>query len=480
MEGRQREFDPEQFFPVAAHRPEKADVGDRQREALDQKWYGRFAEAGAFEAAEYLDGDRMLREQEKQKFLSGEEENPHLDYPKINHADLDARERKLLELKRDIREQEHNEVVRDAYRWKINEKIAELRMLKATVSGDMRRFGRYTRFIYGDPDPGIFAYSVGEIRADINARMPSLSVEAQEAACAVLAALPDHLPQGRFIALPDEETVRQAEKQTRTEMGSLIAVPLEGFAEKEKLDAEQIRDVFASALNALPEQGWEAVLDATSRTGINISQEERGAHIPITRTVTVQKLRQLLAHEVGTHVMRRINGERSTLKLLGLGLDRYLPGEEGTARMREQAIEGNVKEFAGLGRHLAISLTRGLDGVPRDFRETYGVLEKYFAYTAMAAGKTAADAQRYAQDTAWSWCVRTFRGTDAATRGVCCTKDIVYREGNIGVWDVLGKNPQELIRLSVGKYDPANSRHVYMLEALGITDQDIADLNDER
>ena len=67
-----------------------------------------------------------------------------------------------------------------------------------------------------------------------------------------------------------------------------------------------------------------------------------------------------------------------------------------------------------------------------------------------------------------------------ATRGVCCTKDIVYREGNIGVWDVLGKNPQELVRLSVGKYDPANSRHVYMLEALGITDQDIADLNDER
>jgi hypothetical protein len=70
--------------------------------------------------------------------------------------------------------------------------------------------------------------------------------------------------------------------------------------------------------------------------------------------------------------------------------------------------------------------------------------------------------------------------SDAATRGVCCTKDIVYREGNIGVWDVLGKNPQELVRLSVGKYDPANSRHVYMLEALGIADQDLADLNDER
>jgi hypothetical protein len=56
------------------------------------------------------------------------------------------------------------------------------------------------------------------------------------------------------------------------------------------------------------------------------------------------------------------------------------------------------------------------------------------------------------------------------------TRDIVYREGNIGVWRVVKNNPEEERRFSVGKYDPANPRHIWILEQLGISDEDLDNL----
>ena len=52
-------------------------------------------------------------------------------------------------------------------------------------------------------------------------------------------------------------------------------------------------------------------------------------------------MRDLIVHEIGTHVVRRENGKRSKLRLLGIGLDNYERGEEGIATMREQVLNGN-------------------------------------------------------------------------------------------------------------------------------------------
>ena len=56
---------------------------------------------------------------------------------------------------------------------------------------------------------------------------------------------------------------------------------------------------------------------------------------------------------------------------------------------------------------------------------------------------------------------------------------MIYREGNIGVWDVIRNNPDEMTRFSVGKYDPSNSRHIYVLDQLGISDEDLITLDSE-
>jgi len=162
--------------------------------------------------------------------------------------------------------------------------------------------------------------------------------------------------------------------------------------------------------------------------------------------------------------------------LLGLGLDRYLRGDEGIATLREQSLEDKIEDFSGLGGHLAIGLAIGLDGQPRDFRSVYKIMESYFLFNNLKEGKTLAEAKEEAQKTAWDRCIRTFRGSDCKTPGICFLQDIVYREGNIAVWQVIKDNPAEMLRFNIGKYDPSNYRHIWILEQLGITDQDLADL----
>ena len=86
------------------------------------------------------------------------------------------------------------------------------------------------------------------------------------------------------------------------------------------------------------------------------------------------------------------------------------------------------------------------------------------------------ESQEKAQSSAWNRTLRTFRGTDCNTPGACFTKDTIYRDGNIGIWDVIGNNPDEMLRFNIGKYDPANPRHIWILEQIGISDKDLSNL----
>jgi hypothetical protein len=122
---------------------------------LDAKWYSRFEKIGSFQSYEYFHGDKKEREKQREVFISGQEENPTLDYPDLNHEKISSLESELFTLKKDILSEEGNEVVRQVYRWKINEKLAEVRLLKSAAYGDMRRFRRYSEFIYGNPSQEI-------------------------------------------------------------------------------------------------------------------------------------------------------------------------------------------------------------------------------------------------------------------------------------------------------------------------------------
>ncbi|MFA5961533.1 MAG: tyrosine/phenylalanine carboxypeptidase domain-containing protein [Parcubacteria group bacterium] len=374
--------------------------------------------------------------------------------------DISRRGQDLLQLKRDILEQETNETIKQIYRWKINEKIAELRMLGETKSGNDRRFFRYSKFIYGKPEQEIFAYTISQIKKVIDGKINDTREGVREAAKRLSNELSDPL---------------SIEKPKITDLKDFIKESSESkeFTNTE-YNAEEIKYAFEQALEKYKLTGWNVVVTEKG-TAVSVSQENKNVNIPSSRKMKENKLRALIEHEIGTHVLRREKGEKTKLKLLGLGLDRYLKGEEGIATYEEQKILG-ANEFAGFDGHLAIALAMGMDGKKRDFRKVYEILKDYYFINSK---KEESEAIIQAENSAWNRCVRTFRGTSCGSCGACLTRDIVYREGNIGTWNVVKNKPEEVKRFMVGKYDPGNQRHIWILEQLGITDSDLDDLEKE-
>lgn len=450
-------------------------------EAFDATLFDRFSEIAIFEDYLFLEGDKTYRNDQKNLFEAGEIENPALDYPKLDSKALSNHEDKLLSFKKDLLEGDHQEVVTQTYRWRINEKIAQIRMLQETQvlvqpeaskedkTRAMRRFKRYNQFIYGNPSRDIFAYTINNLKPKVEQSLDSENLLLRTAASDLLDSLPD-LDRPKVDQLPDQTTIDFARKTTLEQGGDLIEIP----ESEDNFTPDQLVTIFQSALQSLNAEGWKAeIMEGRSSFGVN--QENKTLIIPETSRSRT-KVMKLLAHEVNTHVARRLAGERSKLRLLGVGLDRYIRGEEGIAGLREQALENEVDDFTGFTGHFAIGLAQGLDGTPRDFRAVYEILQKYYYYNKLSKGIDEEKAQLESKRLAWNRGVRTFRGTDSSTPGTCYTKDIVYREGNMGVWNVIRNNPDEMIRFSIGKYDPANKRHIWILNQLGITDTDLKNL----
>ncbi len=436
---------------------------------VDQNWYSRFEAYASFQAYDYFEGDKTKREQEKRKFFSGEIQNPTFDYPKLDDEKLKILEEQLLQLKKDVLQHESNEDVKWAYRWRINEKLAEIRLMRAAAVGDMRNFHRFSEFVYGKPSSEVFIATLQSLRKLATDALNNDKRGITDAANNFLDKLPTY-PQGPSQLTPPagEETLK-FRQQTLEKFAKLINVP----ADKETFTAPEIKEVFENALQILQADGWRVVIYESNGSSVSVNQEKKEVMIPSTKTITADRLRALIVHEIGTHIVRREEGEHSRLLLLGLGLDRYESGEEGVATSRGDVMTLPVKNFSGLDGHLAISLAYGLDGVKRDFRSVFDILVSYFTLIELQTGKEKDMAIKEARDRAWNRCVRTFRGTDCKTSGTAFTKDIIYREGSIGVWDVIRHNPEEVVNFNVGKYDPTNLRHLYLLMRFGITDSEL-------
>jgi hypothetical protein len=131
----------------------------------------------------------------------------------------------------------------------------------------------------------------------------------------------------------------------------------------------------------------------------------------------------------------------------------------------QQQVEG-AQEFYGFDRYLAASLAIGMDGTKRDFRGVFALMTEFYQLQFVQSNQ--APGVERAQNAAWEVCVRIFRGTTGQTPGCIYTKDIVYMEGNIGMWHLMSLHPDRYASFFVGKYNPLLSRHVKALQTLEI------------
>ncbi len=435
-------------------------------EPVDTRWYSRMEQYGTFEDFAYLDGAGWRREEEKQKFLAGETENPMLDYPKIRPEFLHNRLVNLVMLREEIEAEEQDPYVKSEYLAKINHRLAEATMLQATLRGDMEQFDECSKFIYGDPSPEIFSYFVHRRREQAKKLLESPDEFKRAAAQDFLDSFPD-------VEKPDlepvpAEFVKKVGEQVHTELREVWGVDAkEGERE---YASEEVLELVEELLQKLEAEGWRARL--ADRGGFSISQEERAVNIPRNKRYKEAALYELLTHEILTHVAKRVIGARTNIQLYQIGSDDYDIGEEGLTTLRQSALFGKYKEYAGGENYVGISVARGFerqeDGSiqathPRDFRETFDMMKKYSKVGLLIDNPKISeqDLEKQSKDAAWTRCVRTFRGTDCKTKGVCLNRDLFYADGNIKMWRLFQENGENSIPYTmaismIGKTNPTN------------------------
>ncbi len=370
---------------------------------------------------------------------------------------------RLQDLRKEINKEENNPYVKEIYNKIIEQDLTKLKLIGAAKQGDMENFLHYSIKCFGKPSVNVFEYEIMKLKTSIQEEKGSQNEYISNTAKKLDDLIILDKEPTLNIEIPDNDLFETAKK---------YAKPPFDIAEinNEDISPDILKREFERVLKKLELYEWNVALE-DNISSITVTQSKKIIEIPNNQNTKYQKKRfyELAFHEIGTHVLRRVNGERSRLKILGLGLDHYDPGEEGIATLREQILQERFIDFSGLEGHLSISLALGLDRKPRNYREIYNILKLHFLRQELKCNNRNYNiAIENARKKAWNRACRTFRGTDCKTPGIANTVDIVYREGNIGIWKVIKDNPEEIVRFNCGKYDPANPEHINILNKLDI------------
>ncbi len=395
----------------------------------------------AFEPINYL--------AQKVAFISGNIRNPHFTYLTPIESNYFSTSRfQLGTLAEEVTlDKSYSSALRDLYLKRIENDLVRVDIYDANRNADSNQFWHSAQKLHGS----VFAPWWAEIGSGLDA-----SVQTK-------------LESGKWQSLASKHEL-VVDKKLKSNVAQHLLALYPYLAEvaswtQESVDAPLIEKACEEFLLSLHITDWKVKVIESHAKGMSVNSKNKVITIPSTRKMPVNKLQQLLAHEIGTHVMRSINGTNSPLILLSAGLAHYLPGEEGLATMCAQSLSKyKWKAFAGQDKYFAIGLTVGVDGKERDFRDVFEIMKLYYA----SESKKFDQHSLKIQEKAWSVCVRIFRGTTGLVKGQCYTKDLAYYKGNRLMWEFYIKDPAFFPQLFKGKFSPFEPGQVESLKALGI------------
>jgi len=420
--------------------------------AVDSEWFKQIKVICAeTEEVEWLQKNMQIIEVEREQFLLNEIENPLFTYKQPTQAA--ALISQVEALAADIAATETNPIVADLYKRKIANQITRIELAVASGAGDDKAFYAASCALYDKPCKKYFAYiakQIGVMYKRVN-------------------------QDGGQIGKPLKQVLSKIDV-TKVEIDAGILPPPVTKSKPVKTVAAAVA-IFEEALTKLEISDWKVVVEEhTNRSRFSVNAHKKLVYIPNqkqldsrAKKMTDVQLQALAEHEIGVHANRANAGSNSQLLLLGIGLDSYLRGEEGLASYLQQQVEG-ATEFYGFDRYLAASLAVGMDGHKRDFRGVFELMVEYYQLHFADIGQGVSYIR--AQSAAFEVCMRIFRGTTGQTPGCVYTKDIVYFEGNIAIWQLLFDKPHAFGDFFVGKYNPLLKRHVTALRTLGIINED--------
>jgi tetratricopeptide (TPR) repeat protein len=457
----------------------------KQDYKLDKRWFVRFhdlalyddlawlAHAGPFSEDEQDEWNHLYSELEKEEvsdrldalivqsrqreFARSQEEHraPHLWYPRIPLDEIEQRIAGFEQLRDDIHLQETNVIVRTLYLEKIAEEIATLQRCQATALQDQDTVWKCDLALYGKPTEHEVMIALqpfcamllrakqheqaGPVAQELLTQLQSWGLSPQE-----IAALPPFDP-------GQEPSVSQMQSQGKHSFSHEV---VQRF----------FQDVFDKEYRT---SEWHVDI-APARDDPYVDINSRTVFLPLG-SYSLNKIRELLAEEIETHAYRAMSGQRSPLTLLGLGLAKYGPTEEGLAKHRIQQVSmqiyGKGKNNSWMGT-LRTGLASGVMTPALSFLELSAFFEKAFLTNLLSTDSTSTREELLteARDEAWIQTARAFRGIPNLDEAGCCSlKDRIYLQGYLDTIRFLETRDEEC--LYVGKI---GTQHVDALAELHI------------
>jgi|GEM_PF-726856 len=324
------------------------------------------------------------------------------------------------------------------------------------------RFMNINKELYGEPKTDTAAAIAAEVLADTS------EIENNELQ-KIRQEFKDLLPQELISSTHNASKLKMSEETKEflddfvKYMYSPLLISLDewaknrGLEETEKVDAQGIAAAFQYIIDRnFPDSGWNIKLENANAIKVVCSIKE--IIVPIERTpVMVKKLRGLVVHELGVHMLRSIIGEGSDLIPQRLGFANYLDAEEGLAKTVESVVVGG-EERTGYQHYLTATLLNRGYNFDQAFEVMwrYKVLDAYLDKTPENIDNEYLDKQKR---NAFNFMIRSIRGTNELPWHTVLS----YRNGSQIVTDFIEENkrdPELMTLLFLGKIDPTQPNHV--------------------
>ena len=450
---------------------------------LDGRWFKTYqsimsfdlftwlAIAGPFTDEEQRDWDHLFgREDDKARKLMAtimatsrdrelalaleEQREPRLRYPAIAIDIVRLKIKELQRLSWEISTEEQNSIVRRLYLDAVEEQLDVLFMVEATYHGDADAFAYYNSCVYPVPSPQEMNFALSHLLKQIHRGLKHPET------AAIGAYLLEYLQQRQLLPSPKALEESGDEEDQDAAQGGQQESP--SIQEQVTFPAPTIKRFFEAVLHEYNLDHWQVLIDPAALV-TRVEPQIQAILLP-EAPVSFDKALYLLSHELESHTLRYVAGERSALALLGIGTKGYLATEEGlalyadlmTARAQNPRTLENIPWMGTLAVGLACgaSLSSGVKIRAHSFRVLFLFLEQYFLLTRVlnGAAHTIEAAREQARTLALTRCLRTFRGVpDLNRHGICSAKDNCYVQGYLAVKEAIAQQGEDVLtRLMVG------------------------------
>lgn len=460
-----------------------------------------------FQSYELLDGNKEVREAEKQEFLAGITRNPTLDYPVLDGHKLEYMLHRLepvLDASRQYEDEVIGDVVWDSASYRMAEmywlreaerlnRLAIINPRSEEFKQSAQRYQEANEQLYGVPEESVRRAVYGEVVAQVNEK--TLHPSAQT--------IYNQLVGGATIYLEDtqvrvpgigEDYSERLPQGVKEQLGELKEVLQEQFADAIRLVNEYWENVVLPRGEAEPAFETDDMVrvfeivrdfyDPENTAGIGVVINPDGTSLAWdtpSMSIKVGAKRKKITdpttmvakviHEYGVHGLRVVNGRKTNVPTLDTGMysdaseterSDYLTFEEGFATLCEMAIDDTFTKWKSMHVSHTLALNAVYEGL--DFRQAF---ERTWRARVLMDVKDNAEVTDKMIDTAkkqaYISCVRVMRGTPTQLADgpiLTFNKDLAYLNGKIDALRYLVEHKGDkraIFRLFLGKFDPNNN-----------------------